>query len=360
MVRRPGDDDLVGGHLAAGVLRRLHGLPGGRRRRRLPRRPARPRGRPQARRRTTPTSAARPTRSRPDPEDVPDVDAAATIFDSISYAKGNSVLRQLVTWLGDETFLRGVNTYLTRHRFGNATLADFVAALDEASDRDVRAWVELGCARTGFDTLRVERDGDGPGAAPRRRRGRTGSGSRRTTTPGRGRQRARRRRRRAGPAARRSPAGSWCRTATARPSRGWCSTTGRGRPSTAGLARIDDDVTRAVLWTMLFDRVQTPRRSTPTAFVDLVERHLPGERSATLVTAVLDAHPQPGAAAARRRRVVAGRRSARSPRACGTGLAARRDPRTWRRPSRPASRPRRPTPTLLAAGSRPARSAACP
>ena len=74
----------------------------------------------------------------PEPEDVPDVDAAATIFDAISYAKGNSVLRQLVTWLGDETFLRGVNTHLTRHRFGNATLADFVDALDEASDRDVR------------------------------------------------------------------------------------------------------------------------------------------------------------------------------------------------------------------------------
>ena len=98
----------------------------------------------------------------PDPEDVPDVDSAAGDFDSISYAKGNSVLRQLVTWLGDETFLRGVNTYLTRHRFGNATLADFVAALDEASDRDVRGWVEVWLRSTGFDTLRVERDGEVP------------------------------------------------------------------------------------------------------------------------------------------------------------------------------------------------------
>ena len=76
---------------------------------------------------------------------MPDVNAALANFDSISYAKGNSVLRQLVTWLGDEAFLAGVNDHLTRHRFGNATLADFVAALDDASDRDVRDWVGSGC-----------------------------------------------------------------------------------------------------------------------------------------------------------------------------------------------------------------------
>ena len=94
-------------------------------------------------------------------EEVPDVDAAATNFDSISYAKGNSALQQLVTWLGDEDFLAGVNAYFTRHRFGNATLADFVAALDGASDRDVRGWVEAWLRTTGFDTVRVTRDADG-------------------------------------------------------------------------------------------------------------------------------------------------------------------------------------------------------
>ena len=206
---------------------------------------------------------------------------------SISYAKGNSVLRQLATWLGDETFLRGVNTYLTRHRFGNATLADFVAALDEASDRDVRAWVDAWLRSTGFDTLRVERDGDGPGAAPRRRRARTGCGSRRTTTPGRWSAASSWTSRTSRCRCRRTPGRSSCRTLAARRSPGSCSTTVVGRPWTAGLCRIDDDLVRAVLWTMLFDRVQTAR-STPIAFGDLVERHLPGERSAMLVTAVLD------------------------------------------------------------------------
>ncbi|WP_340536705.1 aminopeptidase N [Nocardioides sp. GXZ039] len=94
----------------------------------------------------------------PEAADVPDVDAAATNFDMISYAKGNAALRQLVTWLGDETFLAGVNRYLSEHAFGNTTLADFVAALDAASERDAVAWADAWLRTSGFDTIVVERD----------------------------------------------------------------------------------------------------------------------------------------------------------------------------------------------------------
>ena len=97
----------------------------------------------------------------PRAEDVPDVDAASTNFDSISYAKGNAALRQLVTWLGDEDFLAGVRAYFARHRFGNATLHDFVTALDEATDRDVHDWVEGWLRTTGFDTVSARREDDG-------------------------------------------------------------------------------------------------------------------------------------------------------------------------------------------------------
>ncbi len=93
-------------------------------------------------------------------EEVGDVDAASTNFDSISYAKGNSALQQLVTWLGDDDFLAGVRAYFDRHRFGNATLADFVAALDGATDRDVQGWVEAWLRTSGFDTIRATREGD--------------------------------------------------------------------------------------------------------------------------------------------------------------------------------------------------------
>jgi aminopeptidase N len=222
----------------------------------------------------------------PDPEDVPDVDAAATIFDSISYAKGNSVLRQLATWLGDEMFLRGVNTHLTRHRFANATLADFVDALDEASDRDVRTWVEQWLRSTGFDTLRVERDGDVPVLhrdGSRAHRVRVTAYDELWTPVG-------------------SELVDIADVPVPLPAYAGLVVVPNAHGETfarleldavssaavdAGLCRVEDDLVRAVLWTMLIDRVQT-RSLDAGAFVDLLERHLPGEHSATIVTSVLN------------------------------------------------------------------------
>ncbi len=98
----------------------------------------------------------------PEPAAVTDVDAAYGNFDSLSYAKGNAVVRQLVTWLGEEDFLAGVNGYLTRHRFGTASLTDFVSALSDASRRDVAGWVDAWLRTTGFDTLTVTREAGVP------------------------------------------------------------------------------------------------------------------------------------------------------------------------------------------------------
>jgi len=97
-----------------------------------------------------------------DAEHLVDVDTAFTNFDMITYAKGASVLHQLVTWLGWDTFVKGTNVYLTRHRFGNAELDDYLEALDSVTDRDVRGWAEVYLRTTGFDTIRVTRDGDVP------------------------------------------------------------------------------------------------------------------------------------------------------------------------------------------------------
>ena len=97
-----------------------------------------------------------------DPENLPDVDTAFANFDMITYAKGNAVLRQLVTWLGEDDFFAGVNAHLSAHPFGNATLADFLDALDGSTERDVRTWADTWLRTTGFDTIRVTRDGDMP------------------------------------------------------------------------------------------------------------------------------------------------------------------------------------------------------
>ncbi|NUO42606.1 MAG: aminopeptidase N [Streptomyces sp.] len=112
----------------------------------------------------------------PDPELVPDTASAMLNFDGISYAKGASALRQLVTWLGEKDFLAGINTHFARHKFANATLADFIDSLAGGTERDVHAWADTWLRTTGVDTLtavvtpgdegtyalRVEHDGSRP------------------------------------------------------------------------------------------------------------------------------------------------------------------------------------------------------
>ncbi|REK88019.1 aminopeptidase N [Streptomyces inhibens] len=97
----------------------------------------------------------------PTPEDVPDTASALLNFDGISYAKGASALRQLVAWMGEKDFLAGINDHFARHRFGNATLADFIDSLARATDRDVHAWAERWLRTTGVDTLTPEVTHDG-------------------------------------------------------------------------------------------------------------------------------------------------------------------------------------------------------
>jgi aminopeptidase N len=65
------------------------------------------------------------------------------------------VLRQLVAWVGEDAFFEGTARYFARHAFGNATLADFLAALEEASGRDLRAWSAEWLQTAGVNTLRA-------------------------------------------------------------------------------------------------------------------------------------------------------------------------------------------------------------
>ncbi|HEU4348033.1 MAG TPA: aminopeptidase N, partial [Actinoplanes sp.] len=90
------------------------------------------------------------------PADIADTELALLNFDGISYAKGASVLKQLVAWVGDEAFLAGLNEHLAAHAYGNATLADLLAALSGASGRDLSAWAEPWLRRAQLNTLRAE------------------------------------------------------------------------------------------------------------------------------------------------------------------------------------------------------------
>ncbi len=72
--------------------------------------------------------------------DINDLDDVEVNFDGITYAKGASVLKQLVAWVGRDNFVAAIRSYFQRHAWGNTTLADFLAALEETSGRDLSAW----------------------------------------------------------------------------------------------------------------------------------------------------------------------------------------------------------------------------
>ncbi|MGQ0482848.1 MAG: aminopeptidase N, partial [Pseudonocardia sp.] len=61
--------------------------------------------------------------------DIPDLQAVEVNFDGITYAKGASVLKQLVAYVGKDNFLSGLRVYFGKHAWGNATLADLLGAL---------------------------------------------------------------------------------------------------------------------------------------------------------------------------------------------------------------------------------------
>ncbi|MCW2570541.1 MAG: pepN [Frankiales bacterium] len=89
---------------------------------------------------------------------VSDNRSALMNFDGISYAKGASVLRQLMVLVGPDTFFDGVRRYLSRHAFSNTTLSDFLAAIEEASGRDLTSWADSWLRTSGVSTLRVDGD----------------------------------------------------------------------------------------------------------------------------------------------------------------------------------------------------------
>ncbi|WP_413353460.1 aminopeptidase N [Microbacterium sp. 1P06AB] len=89
--------------------------------------------------------------------DIPDLEAAKLNFDGITYAKGASVLKQLVGFVGEDAFFRGAQRYFATHAYGNTTLEDLLVALEEASGRDLRSWSRAWLETTGLPTLMIER-----------------------------------------------------------------------------------------------------------------------------------------------------------------------------------------------------------
>ncbi|GAA1480366.1 aminopeptidase N [Gordonia sinesedis] len=99
--------------------------------------------------------------------DIPDIAAVEVNFDGITYAKGASVLKQLVAYVGLDAFLAGLRDYFAAHSFGNATFADLLAALERSSGRDLSDWGNQWLKTTGINVIRPDFEVDGDGAFTR-------------------------------------------------------------------------------------------------------------------------------------------------------------------------------------------------
>ncbi|AXG77858.1 aminopeptidase N [Streptomyces paludis] len=85
--------------------------------------------------------------------DIRDLEDAKLNFDGITYAKGASVLKQLVAYVGRDAFLAGARRYFKRHAYGNTRLGDLLSALEETSGRDLTAWSRSWLQTAGLNSL---------------------------------------------------------------------------------------------------------------------------------------------------------------------------------------------------------------
>ncbi|MDF3045366.1 MAG: Membrane alanine aminopeptidase [Ornithinibacter sp.] len=86
--------------------------------------------------------------------EIHDLEDVEVNFDGITYAKGASVLKQLVAYVGREPFRDGLRAYFAKHAWGNTTLDDLLSELEATSGRDLRTWSKLWLETAGVSTLR--------------------------------------------------------------------------------------------------------------------------------------------------------------------------------------------------------------
>ena len=85
---------------------------------------------------------------------IRDLEDVEVNFDGITYAKGASVLKQLVAYVGREPFRDGLRAYFAKHAWGNTTLDDLLVELEATSGRDLRSWSTQWLETAGVNTLR--------------------------------------------------------------------------------------------------------------------------------------------------------------------------------------------------------------
>lgn len=93
--------------------------------------------------------------------EMKDLDDVRTNFDGISYAKGASVLQQLVAHVGRDNFIAGLRKYFAKHAYANTELSDLITELEATSGKDLTSWVSTWLRTAGVNTLRPVINFDG-------------------------------------------------------------------------------------------------------------------------------------------------------------------------------------------------------
>ncbi|MBU3716060.1 MAG: aminopeptidase N [Candidatus Nanopelagicaceae bacterium] len=88
--------------------------------------------------------------------DMVDIETVKANFDGITYAKGASVLHQLVAHVGRDNFIAGLQVYFAKHAYKNTTLKDLLDELEAKSGRSLDSWVATWLQTAGVNTLRPE------------------------------------------------------------------------------------------------------------------------------------------------------------------------------------------------------------
>ncbi|MCW2764938.1 MAG: Membrane alanyl aminopeptidase Metallo peptidase family, partial [Nocardioides sp.] len=93
-----------------------------------------------------------------------DLQAVEVNFDGITYAKGASVLKQLVAWVGLENFLEGIQGYFKDFEYSNSEFTDLLAALEKSSGRELESWAQEWLQTSGVNTLSPQFELDAEGS----------------------------------------------------------------------------------------------------------------------------------------------------------------------------------------------------
>ncbi|MDP2637505.1 MAG: M1 family metallopeptidase [Candidatus Levybacteria bacterium] len=77
------------------------------------------------------------------------------IFDAVSYSKGASIIRMLAEYLGEKDFQKGLQAYLKKHKYSNASTVDLWTALEKVSGKKVKKIMENWTGKPGYPLVEI-------------------------------------------------------------------------------------------------------------------------------------------------------------------------------------------------------------